>query len=53
MIEAQRRLLLSDEPIQQISEELGFLRPVLLFQKFKQFCGISPIKYRKQSRDGI
>lgn len=53
MIEAQRRLLLSDEPIQQISEELGFCDQFYFSKKFKQFCGISPIKYRKQSRDGI
>ena len=53
MIEAQRRLLLSDEPIQQISEELGFCDQFYFSKKFKQFSGISPIKYRKQSRDGI
>ncbi len=53
MIEAQRRLLLSNEPIQQISEELGFCDQFYFSKKFKQFSGISPIKYRKQSRDGI
>ena len=53
MTEAQRRLLLSDEPIQQISESLGFCDQFYFSKKFKQFCGVSPIKYRKQNRDGI
>ena len=51
--EAQRRLLLSDEPIQRISESLGFCDQFYFSKKFKQFCGISPVKYRKESRDGI
>lgn len=53
MIETQRRLLLSDEPIQQISEALGFCDQFYFSKKFKQFCGVPPIKYRKQNRDGI
>ncbi len=53
MIETQRRLLLSDEPIQNISEELGFCDQFYFSKKFKQFCGVPPIKYRKQNRDGM
>lgn len=53
MREAQRRLLISDDPIQLISESLGFCDQFYFSGKFKRFCGVPPIKYRKQNRDGI
>ena len=47
MVEAQRRLLMSDEPVGVISEKLGFCDQFYFSKKFKQFSGVSPMVYRK------
>lgn len=50
MTEAQRRLLLSDEPISAISEKLGFCDQFYFSKKFRAFAGVSPSQYRRSRR---
>ena len=53
MTEAQRRLLLSDEPLSVISERLGFCDQFYFSKKFRAYCGVSPSRYRASRRSGI
>lgn len=49
--EAKKLLLTSDQPIGEISEQLGFNTPVHFSRTFKQYAGASPQTYRKASAD--
>ncbi|MBQ7090898.1 MAG: helix-turn-helix domain-containing protein [Clostridia bacterium] len=48
LFEAQRRLLLTDRPIAEISEQLGFCDQFYFSRRFKERCGKSPSAYRGQ-----
>ena len=50
MFEAQRRLYRTDASIGTISRELGFTDQFYFARRFKQLCGLSPLQYRKKSR---
>lgn len=51
MIEAQRRLLLTDLSIGEISEALGFCDQFYFARRFKERCGKTPTAYRKEGRN--
>lgn len=51
MMTAARKLLISDERISTIAYEAGFDDPNYFNRLFKKTFGISPGKYRKQSRE--
>lgn len=48
--EAKKLLRLSDEPVGNMSEHLGFTNPVHFSRMFKQHAGVSPQVYRKMHR---
>ena len=50
MFEAQRRLYRTDASVGTISRELGFTDQFYFARRFKQLCGLSPLQYRKKSR---
>jgi AraC-like DNA-binding protein len=45
---ARRRLLESDDPIKQISEQVGYNDPFFFSRDFKRYTGVAPKNYRKQ-----
>lgn len=47
---AQRKLLRTDMPINEVSEKLGFCDQFYFSRYFKKQCGESPIKYRKRMK---
>lgn len=48
MYSAQRKLLCTELPISEISEELGFCDQFYFSRYFKRRCGESPLRYRKR-----
>lgn len=48
--EAQRRLLLTDHAIGEISEALGFCDQFYFSRRFKEHCGKTPSAYRREGR---
>ena len=50
MLEAQRRLYRSNANIGIISRDLGFSDQFYFARRFKQLCGLSPLQYRRKSR---
>ncbi|WP_020618652.1 helix-turn-helix domain-containing protein [Paenibacillus daejeonensis] len=45
-LERAKELLLSDEPIQQISEQVGILNTTYFYTLFKKYYQVSPAQYR-------
>ena len=45
-LERAKQLLLSDEPIQQISEQVGILNTTYFYTLFKKYYQVSPAQYR-------
>jgi AraC family transcriptional regulator, arabinose operon regulatory protein len=45
---ARRRLVESDDPIKQISEQVGYNDPFFFSRDFKRYTGVSPKNYRNQ-----
>ncbi len=50
LLEAQRQLLLTDRPIREISDALGFCDQFYFSRRFKSFCGKMPSAYRKEGK---
>ena len=50
MYSAQRKLLRTDIPINEVSEKLGFCDQFYFSRYFKRRCGEAPLKYRKRMR---
>ena len=48
--EAQRRLLLTDDSMKQISEALGFCDQFYFSRRFREWTGKTPTAYRKEGR---
>jgi AraC family transcriptional regulator, arabinose operon regulatory protein len=45
---ARRRLLESEDPIKQISEQVGYNDPFFFSRDFKRYTGVAPKNYRNQ-----
>jgi AraC-like DNA-binding protein len=48
--EAKKLLWLTDEPVEALSERLGFTYPMHFSRMFKLMTGVSPRKYRQQAQ---
>ncbi|MBQ8893453.1 MAG: helix-turn-helix transcriptional regulator [Clostridia bacterium] len=51
LFEAQRRLLLTDHSVGEISEALGYCDQFYFSRRFKEHCGKTPTAYRKEGRN--
>ena len=51
LVEARRRLLHTELPVNQIGDELGFEDAAYFNRFFKRHTGVTPLTYRKQIRE--
>jgi AraC family transcriptional regulator, transcriptional activator of pobA len=51
LVEARRRLLHTELPVNQICDELGFEDAAYFNRFFKRHAGVTPLTYRKQIRE--
>ncbi|MBQ6824274.1 MAG: helix-turn-helix transcriptional regulator [Clostridia bacterium] len=51
LFEAQRRLLLTDQAVGEISEALGYCDQFYFSRRFKEHCGKTPSAYRREGKN--
>lgn len=51
MLDAKSQLFISNDPVKQISYDLGFTDPAYFTRFFKKQCGVTPEQYRQTIRN--